>query len=162
MLIKNEITVGDLIAMAGFIAAAIGLFLTFYQILKSNKHKRAEFIMDFCKQFMDSNDLLKMYYDIEYGSFHAPVFGSHSSEEVQLDKLLMLFENVSTLYEMGNICLKDLSVISYYFIRVYENEGVKQYLFALDDWCKKSGLPKRYCSFRNVYIVLSKNPQKLL
>jgi|GEM_PF-3439293 len=102
MFIKNEITVGDLIAMAGFIAAAIGLLFTFYQILKSNKHKRAEFILDFCKQFMDSDDLLKVYYDIEYGSFHSPGFASHSPEEVKLDKLLMLFENVSMLYEMGN------------------------------------------------------------
>jgi len=157
MIIKNEITAGDLIAMAGFVAAAIGLFLTFYQIFKSNKHKRAEFIMDFCKQFMDSNDLLKVYYDIEYGSFYSPVIASHSPEEVKLDKLLMLFENVSMLYEMGNICLKDLSVISYYFIRVYENEGVKQYLSFLDDWCNKSGLPKRYSSFRNVCIALGKN-----
>lgn len=156
MIIKNEITVGDLISIAGFITATFGLFLAYYQMVRSNRHKRAEFVMDACRQFTSSEDLQEIYYKLEYGQFTYSNEFHGSLEEKTLDKLLMLFENVSKLFKMDNISLCDLDIIAYYFLRVYENKEIGKYFDFLDLWCVRNNLPKRYSSFRKVCEILRK------
>lgn len=92
----------------------------------------------------------EIYYELEYGKFVYSEAFHESPKEKTLDKLLILSENVSKLFEMGNIPFCDLDIVSHHFLVIYENEDLGKDFDFLDLWCKKGGLPKRYSSFRKV------------
>ncbi len=150
MIIKPEITMGNLISLAGFTIAACGFFLTYIQICKNNAQKRAEFLMSIYHQFTSSLDISDIYYKIEYNRFTYNDQFHESPEERQLDKLLCLFETVAKLYKLNNITRKDMTILEYQFKVIFQNPGVQGYLDFIENWCINNQLIFPYSSFRQV------------
>jgi hypothetical protein len=149
--IRTEISVGDLLMAVLLLLTAIGLFLTLIQMKNNERQKRAEFLIDLYKHLISDNDMMDIYYKIEYGEFQYSEKIHNSPDEIKLDKLLGLFENIARLYFMKNITMNDLEVFSYMFLVVYENESVKQYFQALDEeFDKRVEVVKSYELFRKV------------
>jgi hypothetical protein len=151
---KSEISLGDIIAAAGFIIAAIGLLLTLCQLRTDSKRKRAEFIVSVANQYMTDSETSKIFYLLEYEKFkYGPEF--HESEkERQLDRLLSYFEIIATLYDMGMFTRADLELIKYQFVRVYRNAEVKKYFEFLDNLDVSGG---GFEKFRKVAALLDQN-----
>jgi len=160
MTFKAEITIGDMISIAGFVAAACGLFLAYLQMRKSNRQKRAEFIIGIYNEFASSTDMQDIYYKIEYGEFSYSNEFHKSKEEKKLDKLLGLFENISKLYEMGNITFQDMKIVAYKFVVIFKDTGVNRYLSFLESWTKQTRLSFPYSSFRRVGKVLTEKSKQ--
>src|SRR5437016_2464253 len=100
MTFKPEISLGDIIAAAGFLIAALGLFLTLCQLRRDSVRKRAEFIVSIFNQYVTDPDTSQVFYSVEYDEFqYGPNF--HGSEqERHLDRLLSYFEKIAALYHM--------------------------------------------------------------
>ena len=132
MIFKPEISVGDLIAVAGFLIAAVGLFLTLMQLRRDPIRKRAEFIVSVFNQYVTDPDTARIFYKMEYDEFqYGPRFHA-SDDERNLDRLLSYFEKIAALYIMRVITREDLELIRYEFIRVYQNPAVQKYFDFLD------------------------------
>jgi hypothetical protein len=132
MTFKPEISLGDVIAAAAFFVAAVGLFLTFFQLRRDSIRKRAEFIVSVFNQYVTDAETSRVFYLIEYGEFrYGPDF--HGSEQEQpLDRLLRYFEKIAALYQMGVITRADLELVRYEFVRVYRDRAVQDYFNFLD------------------------------
>jgi hypothetical protein len=68
MTFKPEISVGDIIAAAGFLVAAIALLLTLLQLRRDSVRKRAEFIVSVFTEFLTDPDTSRIFYQLEYNS----------------------------------------------------------------------------------------------
>ncbi len=71
----------------------IELFATFYQIRKSNIQNRIEYIVKLYNEFVNDENMIKMYYKLEYSEFIYNDNFHGSEEEKKLDKLLGYFSN---------------------------------------------------------------------
>jgi len=149
---KPELLLGDLLTFAALLIASCGLFLNLFQTKRVFKQKRADYITDLHRQFTSDNDIMDVYYQIEYNRFHYDAANFHGSpEEKALDKLLWLFEYIARIYILGNVTLDDLKFIAYHYIVVYQNESVKKYLSFLDEWFEQRGISiTPYQAFRDV------------
>jgi hypothetical protein len=132
MTFKPEISLGDIIASAGFFVAAVGLFLTFYQLRRDSIRKRAEFIVSVFNQYMTDPDTSRIFYLIEYDKFRYGLDFHGSVQERHLDRLLSYFEKIAALYYMDVITRGDLELVRYEFVRVYSNPAVQDYFKFLD------------------------------
>ena len=158
MTFKPEVSLGDIIAAAGFFVAAIGLFLTLYQLRRDSNRKRAEFIVSVFHQYVTDSDTSGMFYLLEYGNFqYGPEF--HGSEqERHLDRLLSYFEMIATLYHMRVITRADLELMRYQFVRVYKNQAVQRYFKFLDELPGALGVSGgTFHRFRSVAALLDRD-----
>ena len=152
MTFNSEISLGNVIAAAGFFVAAAGLFLTLYQLRRDSRRKRAEFILSVFNQYLTDPDTASSFYSIDYGKFqYGPDFRG-SKEERHLDRLLTYFEMIATLDHLGVVARADLELIRYQFVRVYKNDEVQKYFAFLDGFCREYG-PFRH--FRVVAAILT-------
>ena len=84
-------------------------------------------------------------------SFHG------SPDETKLDKLLLIFERIATVYEMGALSDEDLDFMAYEFIRINDNRSVQAYFTWLDKWYKTRGIgEKSFAALRRTAIKLEK------
>jgi hypothetical protein len=151
MTFKNEISVGDLLTLAGLLIASIVLFLTWLSMRRHNRQKRAEFLIDLYNQYMADSDIMSIYYEIEYGQFEYNESFHQSESEKKLDKLLGIFENIAKLWEMDNITLEDVRIIAYEYIVVYQDHAVQEYLGFLDNWFRDRSIKVTpYAAFRRL------------
>jgi hypothetical protein len=156
MTFKSEISLGDIIAAAGFLVAALGLFLTLCQLRRDSVRKRAEFIISVFNQYVTDPDTSQIFYLIEYEGFHYGPKFHHSEQERRLDRLLSYFEKIAALYSMGVIRLEDLELVRYEFLRVYKNRGVQDYFRHLDTLPKAIGVSGgTFQKFRDVADLLA-------
>jgi len=159
MTFRPEISLGDIIAAAGFFVAAIGLFLTLCQLRRDSKRKRAEFIVSVFNQYVTDSDTCEMFYLLEYDKFqYGPEFHG-SKQERHLDRLLSYFEMIATLYDMGVVTRKDLELTRYQFVRVYKNQAVQSYFEFLDKLPGSLGVSGgTFHRFRKVAELLDHDP----
>jgi hypothetical protein len=152
----NQVTVGDLIQACALIFAAIGLFLNLAQMKAANRQKRAEYIISLHNQFSLDEDVLDIYYKIEYGRFVYEQQAFHGSdEEKKLDKLLDVYDNIAKLYLLKNFTIRDLNYVAYSYLVVYQDQAIKTYLSFLDKWYVERGMKvKPYEAFRIVGDIL--------
>lgn len=162
MTFKSEISAGDIIAIAGFVVAAIGLFFTLHQLRRDSIRKRAEFIITVFNQYVTDPDTSRIFYMMEYDKFeYGPKF-HESEEERHLDRLLGYFEKIAVLYHMGVISRDDLELIRYEFIRVNTNSAVQDYFKFLDTLPQELGVSGgTFKRFRNVAAMLERNSMSL-
>ena len=155
MTFKLEISLGDLIAAAGFLVAAVSLFLTLCQLRRDSARKRAEFIVTVFNQYVTDPETCRVFYSIEYDEFqYGPDF-HRSDQERHLDRLLSYFEKIAALYHMKVIARDDLRLIRYEFIRVYRNSAVQNYFKFLDTLPEKLGVSGgAFKHFRSVAAML--------
>jgi hypothetical protein len=65
-----EISIGDLLVIVSILIAAVGLFLNFLQMRKSALFKRAEYMINLYNYYASNQDMVDIYYKIEYGEFN--------------------------------------------------------------------------------------------
>ncbi|MFZ2640167.1 MAG: hypothetical protein WA117_04190 [Verrucomicrobiia bacterium] len=158
MTFKSEINLGDIIASASFFVAAVGLFLTAWQLRRDSIRKRAEFIVSFLNQFIADPNTSKLFYQLEYeGGFRYDPADFHGSEqERHLDRLLGYFEKIAALYQMGVITRQDLELIRYEYVRVFQHGEVQKYFCFLDTLPRTLGVSGgTFSRYRKVAAMLS-------
>jgi hypothetical protein len=154
MTIKPDISLGDIIAAASFLIAALGLFLTLFQLRRDSVRKRAEFIVSVFNQCVTDRETADIFYMIEYGKFEYSSDFHGTKQERHLDRLLFYFEKIAALYHMGVVTRKDLELVRYEFVRVYGNSNVQEYLKTLDELAPRLGAGGTFRQFREVAALL--------
>ena len=105
--------------------ATIGAFVyAIVQVKQAKKHKRAEFIVQLHDMYVHDQEMLDLFYRIEYGEFRYSEAIHMTSEEQILDKLLGHFNNICRLYEMGVLKDEDIELMRYEICRVAQNSQV--------------------------------------
>ena len=141
--ILNSTTIDIWMLRVQFVLVVLTLatvFIAARQLCESNKRNRAEFIISLYNEFVNDNDMLDMFYSLEYGKFnYTPSEFHDSKQEKQLDKLLGHFDNICRLYRMGELKKNDFQFIEYQIRRVANNKDVKNYFTVLDGWTKVIG-----------------------
>lgn len=146
----------DIAQISAVLIAAIGLFVTAYQVRRSTQQLRYEQISSLIKHIFDNEGLSKVYYKIEYGDFKYNSDFHKSDEEKYMDQLLRHFELASKLYMAGQIKNEQLDIIKYEFLTIYSNPEVNKYLAFLDDLFKHREVKdKPYSKFRIVGGLIS-------
>jgi hypothetical protein len=141
----------DITNTALLAVAVIGIVLTFWQVRKSTKTQRAQFLKDLYSTIVTDQDICDAVYKIEYSEF---VYDStfHGSEfERKLDRLLAFLDLVSELYRRREISKQDTMFFRYHFLRVFGDPEVQSYLEFISSFYKRVGVKSEpYESFNIV------------
>jgi hypothetical protein len=130
----------DWLKVCAVLIAALGLFMNANQQMKLNSHKRIEVISDALWKLNDDEDLSQIYYQLEYHEFK---YGSNfhgSDQEKKVDKLLSLFDILAKQYFSGHLDKKDIALISYEYLIIYQNSDIQNYFIFLEEWFKNKGI----------------------
>lgn len=120
--------------------ATIGAFVyAIVQVKQAKKHKRAEFIVQLHDMYVHDQEMVDMFYRIEYGEFKYSEAIHMTPEEQVLDKLLGHFNNICRLHEMGVLKEEDMELMRYEMCRVVRNSQVNKYFDWLDYWFRTIG-----------------------
>ena len=142
--IEWKVTTGDIVSTVSIVST---LLMAWWQLRKSNKQNRAEFVVELMSEHVNDRKTLDMLYKLEYGKF---VFNEiefpQSDDEKNLDKILYTFDQIALLHDLGVITRQDLSLIEYDFLRVYTDDEVQRYFSYLDK--TPHGLPTNRADFR--------------
>jgi hypothetical protein len=151
-------TIGDLANMIAALAAAIGLLFTAWSLRVANFQRRVRIVSDAVSFLYAEPDISDIYYKIDYSNFkYNPDEFLGSTEERKLDHLLARLNVLAKQYQIGLIRTKDLDIIRYEYLMVFENEEVQKYLNHLDDWFKTKKLATPpFHNFRQLGKILSK------
>jgi len=143
------------IAAAPF--AAIGLFLTAYQISRVIRQRRIERVDEVRRELFGNEELQQIYYKLEYQEFKYTAEFHTSEEEKHLDKLLSMFDSLAKQVELGLLSVKDLDLVAYEYIVTYQDPSVQDYFTFLDGWFEDRGMRRRpFQAFRLVATKLEK------
>ena len=130
----------ELATVGATVFAGIGLLLTAHQIGQSTKQQRAREVSSVLLELNRDGDLRDIYYQLEYGRFEYGEAFHGSPKEKQLDGLLGLFESLARQRSSGLLRLRDLDLVSYHYLVVFQNSEVGKYLNFLDEWFKSRGI----------------------
>jgi hypothetical protein len=130
----------DLLKILAILFAAVGLYLNFWQLRKSNSQRRAEMISDVLWKIYDDKELSEIYYQIEYHEFKYDDNFHGSDNERKLDKLITIFDILAKQYYLKLVTIKDLDFVSYECLVIYQNKEVNKYFVFLEDWFKRRGM----------------------
>lgn len=158
----------DNIQIIANLATALTFGIAAWQLWEANKQsrkgaiqKRSEYVINLFNTFINDQQMIDIYYQIEYSTFEYDENFHGSENERNLDKLLGHFTNVGRLYESNILEESDLSFLQYEFIIIYENPGVQAYLHFLDSWFQTRGIKsKKFEQFRSTAKKLIKQNRK--
>ena len=146
---SNELANWAQVAAALF--AAVGLFLTAFQIRRAVQQRRIERVDNVRQALYGDDALLAIYYRIEYQDFTYTKDFHLSDEEKQLDKLLSMFDSLASQVQSGLLTVQDLDLLGYEYIVTYQDKEVQCYLEFLDEWFKERGIRRiAFKAYRNV------------
>ena len=150
---SNQIT--EIVQIVATMLAAFGLFLTAYQISRTVKEKRIDRVDKVRQLVFGDSDVSDIYYQLEYGSFVYDENFHGSKTEIQLDKLLCLFDTLAKQVEMKLLNMHDLDLVAYEYLVIYHDKGIQSYLNFLDSWTDTRGLKRpQFEAFRKIGILL--------
>ena len=102
-------------------------------------------------------EMLSLFYEIEYNEFEYGDRFHHSNKEKLLDRLLRYFENIAYLWKNKNITLDDIQIFRYDILRVYKNPSVRKYLEFVKSWSESQNIKSMpYNTFVELGIKLDK------
>ena len=130
----------DVAVILATIFAGVGLILSAIQLRNATRERRVSKISDALLKLFDDKELSDIYYQIEYDKFIYDEEFHCSPDEKKLDRLLALFDTLAKLRSARLFKKKDLDLIAYEYLVVYQNESVRKYLAFLDEWFKKRGV----------------------
>jgi hypothetical protein len=163
-------TVANIATALTFAAAAWQLYESNRQTKKAAIQKRSEYIIDLYDKFVNDDDMIEVYYSIEYLEFSYnpterfpnqdfnwdPNFHGTDTEK-KLDKLLGHFSNIGRLFCSKILTNDDLQFLKYEFLIIYQNENIKAYLTFLDNWFRvRKIMDKKFAYFRTAAEILEK------
>src|SRR5262245_12760877 len=115
------INIGSLIQTAALLVAALGLIFNALVTRRAARERRIQQLVDLQHQFYSDASMLDAYYMIEYGAFKYDV-GFHGSDlEKKIDRLLVHFENIASLFEAKVVSLDELDIVAYNYLVIYQN-----------------------------------------
>lgn len=141
----------------GIILAIVALIITFLQLRANSRQKAAEFIIGLNNTIFQHRHMSEIYYKIEKnqldyeGQFNL-------DDEIAVASLLDHFEGIAKLYLLSNFTLKDLGYLAYYYLVVYQNEAVREYIADFNKLYKKKGMTRKaYADFIKVGNLLERS-----
>jgi hypothetical protein len=157
------ITIGSLIQTAALLVAALGLIFNALVTRRAARERRIQQLVDLQCQFYSDAALLDAYYLIEYGGFEYDAAFHTSELEKKIDRLLVHFENIASLFEAKVVSLDELDIVAYNYLVIYQNPEIQQYFHWLDSWYKTRGIKERpFDTFRKVGATVEKRRYKSL
>lgn len=153
-----DIDIIDWMKVIAVIVAATGLFMTANQQRKANSQKRVEVISDALWKIQDDKEVREIYYRLEYHEFTYDQNFHGSDNEKYLDKLISLLDIIAKQYFSGHLSKKDVALVSYEYLIIYQNEDVQKYFAFLDSWFENRGVKHPpFESFRKLGKVIEDN-----
>jgi hypothetical protein len=157
---KSIISLREIISMTALLVTAIGVLFAYRQLRQTSIIQRATFFKDLYSTMFTDPDIRKIYYLIEYDEFIYPDDFHGSTEEKYLDRLLSFADLICNLRAQDIITEHEMKSFNYMLARIYNNNGVQQYLDFLDNWFSEhiiGVLP--FSSFRNYSKNIPYEPQ---
>jgi hypothetical protein len=150
-----QILIASIQAVAA-VSAALGLVLNVKQSRRTNAQGRAAIVAKSLERFTDDRDMQEIFYKIEYSLFSYKQSEFHNStEEKQLDKLLMHLSVAALAWESGLLKTDDLRPLQYLVRRTLGDKGVQEYLKFVSNWSSKAHLGSHpYTALSNMGKVL--------
>ena len=150
-----DVSTADWLKVIAVLVAAVGLFLNARQHRKANDQRRVDNVSDVFKDIYNDSELADIYYKIEYREFEYNNEFHRSDEEKKLDKLISSFDILAKKYYLGLVRLKDIELVSYEYLVIYQNPEVQEYFQFLDDWFDRRGIKNPpFDKFRSLGKVL--------
>jgi hypothetical protein len=119
-----------LVPAASAIFAGVGLCLNAAQSCRTNKQTRVAIVARCLASFTDDEDMQAIYYKIEYSKFcYISRIFHGSTEEKQLDKLLMHFSTAALAWRAKLLRNEDIKPLQYIICRILHDPGVDEYLY---------------------------------
>jgi hypothetical protein len=144
-------TIADAINTALLATAVVGIALTFWQVRRGARTRRVQFLKELYLMLTADPDICSAYYQIEYGKFHYGVDFHESEIESKIDRLLAFADLVAELYLQSQISEKEMIFFQYRFLRIYQDQGIQEYLNFLSTFYEEVGVSKEpYHSFQKV------------
>lgn len=144
--------------VAAAVFAAIGLCFTGYQIRRAIRQRRIARVDAVRRELFGDEKLTTIYYQIEYARFNYTTDFHGSEQEKYLDKLLSIFDSLAKQVQQRLLSIKDLDLIAYEYIVVYQDSAVNKYFEFLDIWFEKRGITRQpFKAFREIGRVLEKH-----
>ena len=154
----STISLADWLKISAVIVAAIGLFLNAWQQRRSNNQHQTEQVADVLWKMYDDKELSEIYYQIEYHEFKYDSSFHGSDVEKKLDKLIATFDILAKQYFIGLVKLKDLELVSYEYLMIYQNREIHKYFKFLDGWFSQRGIKNPpFSKFRELGEIIEKH-----
>lgn len=149
----------EILTMLSLIATVIigiaGFGFTIYQIYKSNKVKKAEFVSSLLKHLRLNERIIEANYIIDYSEhWYNEHFHNSGELEKNIDALFSQIDFICYLYSNSLLSKADFSIFKYEISRICNNSQCRCYLWNLYHWAKANGVQ---CSFDNLINYLKKN-----
>jgi len=163
MQFEPTLTISALIQAAALLVAALGFAFNAWETRRATRQRRIQQLVYLQHQFYSDAAMLDAYYLIEYGRF-SYVADFHGSElEKKVDRLLVHFENIASLFQAKVVSISELDVVAYNYLVIYQNNEVQAYFEWLDSWYERRGMKEKpFESFRAVGALVEQRRFKLL
>lgn len=122
------------------LAAALGLWLNVRQSRKTTTQDRAALVASFLREFASDKEMSQIFYAIEYSKFRYDAKFHESTQERQLDKLLVHFSNLALAWQAGLLEDTDIQPVQYFARVLFRNEEVRKYLDFVGEWTDQAKL----------------------
>lgn len=136
--VEREMGLLDAISTAGILFTAIAVVFAVRTYRQSLKTRRAEFSLAIWQAFAEPG-VRSLYNEIEWQKFDFPFnqkegwYFAYPTEELELQKLLSLFDEIALLIVNGVLSREDEEKWMHHGALIFHNEGVVRYLFAMDE-----------------------------
>lgn len=142
----NNWSIYDILSLTSIIIAIIGGIFAYKQWVFSNKTKRAEFINQIINKLRFQNEMIDVWYLIEYNSkWYNEDFHNNKQLEHKMDEFLSFLSYICYLYKEKHITNKEFSILQYEINRTCKSSEIQNYLWNLYHF---SALQKYDCSFQ--------------
>jgi len=135
-----EVSLADWLKIAAVLFAGTGLFLNAWQHRRANNQNRTEHVANVLWRIYDDKELSDIYYKIEYQEFVYSDEFHGSEDERKLDKLISIFDILAKQHYLGLVTSKDIDLVSYEYLVIYQNSEVNSYFSFLDGWFNRRGI----------------------
>lgn len=142
---KNEISIGDVLTIIGFLLTFVGLLFAGWQFLRQTAVDRARFLLELAKGHLVEESVRKLYYKIDQEDWVYDESKFHGSDdERNLDTMLYHFDLIGRMVKSNMLTPAEAQFFSYEAHRVLHNPEVKKYLEWLDKNLQVGGRPHRH------------------
>lgn len=142
----NNWSVAETLSLFSIIIAIIGGIFAYKQWKYANKTKRADFINQIINKLRYSDEMIDIWYRIEYNSkWYDENFHNNKEFECKMDKFLSFLSYICYLYELKHITNKEFSILQYEINRTCKSSEIQNYLWNLYHF---SAFQKYDCSFQ--------------
>jgi hypothetical protein len=126
---KDEIFIGDLLTIVGFLLTVAGLFFAGWQFQRKVLVERGRFLVEMADRFLEEEGVANLFYDILNQKFHFnPQHPPDSGVQQNLDALLATFNMIGQLLQMRILRIEDARFFIAEAHAVLHNPHVQQYM----------------------------------